>query len=125
MTTEVKTRTAILKDRITPISKGYVVIKEPGAPAKMRFRPAVKMCLERGKLITQSYKETEGEAEVIKRAKALAKIIENMTLYIQEGELIVGCYASSPSHLPIYPEINERLYEDEIERMRSMVNFKT
>ena len=105
-------RTLTLKKKL--ISKATVVRKEPGVPAKLRYRPEVKLSLERGRLITQSYKETEGEPEVIRRAKALAKILESMTIWIQDGELIVGCFSSSPDSLPIYPEINESLPEEGI-----------
>ena len=39
------------------------------------YRSEVKVCLERARLVTQSYKETEGEPMVIRRAKALKKIL--------------------------------------------------
>ena len=38
----------------------------------MLFPP--EMCIKRGYLMTESYKETEGESPVIRRAKALKKI---------------------------------------------------
>ena len=107
------TRTQTLKEKA--VSKGFVVRKEAGAPAKLSFRPEVKICLERARLLTQSYKETEGSPEVIRRAKALANILENMTIWIQDEELIVGCYASSPGAVTIYPEINERTLEEGID----------
>ena len=40
--------------------------------------------------MTESYKETEGEPPVIRRAKALEKILKEMTIGIEDGELIVG-----------------------------------
>lgn len=68
------------------------------------YRPGVKLCLERARLYTESYKQTEGEPLVIRRAKALAHVLQNMTIYISDGERIVGNYASSPSHLTYHPE---------------------
>lgn len=112
MTIQMMSRTQMLKDKV--ISKGCVVFKQEGAHAQIRYRPGVKICLERGRLVTQSYKETEGEPEILRRAKALAKVLENMTLWIQDGELIVGCFASSPNALHIYPDINESMLEDGI-----------
>jgi pyruvate formate-lyase/glycerol dehydratase family glycyl radical enzyme len=64
-----------------------------------------KVCLERARLITESYKQTEGEPEVLRRAKALAYILDNMTIYIRDGERIVGNFASDPAGIPIFPEL--------------------
>ena len=72
--------------------------------ASNAYRPGVKLCLERARLLTQSYKETEGQPMVLRRAKALAHILENMSIYITDGERIVGNYASSPAHLTYHPE---------------------
>ena len=117
------TRTQLLTQKA--VSKGAVAQKNEGAFTKVGFRPGVKICLERGRLITQSYKETEGEPEVIRRAKALARILENMTIWIQDGELIVGCYSSRPDSLPTYPEINERMLEEGINNgLRDMLDAK-
>ena len=72
------------------------------------YRANVRLCLERARLITESYKETDGEAMVLRRAKALKKILENMTIFIQDQELIVGNIASDPSAVPTYPEMFDR-----------------
>ena len=101
----------IQKLKKSVISKACVTKNQDGVPLELLFRSDVRICVERGRLLTQSYKETEGEPEVIRRAKALAGILENMTLFIQEGELIVGCFSSSPNAVTIYPEINERVME--------------
>ena len=78
-----------------------------------------EICFERAVLLTQSYRETEGEPVILRRAKALDKILSEMTVYIQEDELIVGNLASKPLSAPFFPEygweksldtlINERL----------------
>jgi formate C-acetyltransferase len=56
-------------------------------------------------LVTQSYKQTENEPMTMRRAKALAHILENMTLYIRPDEMIVGNYASNTDSVPFYPEL--------------------
>lgn len=83
--------------------------EEDGAP----FRPElnVKLCLERARLLTESYKETEGEPMVTRRAKGLTKILEGMTLFIQPQELIVGNYASRPDCVTHYPDLQWRWIE--------------
>ena len=60
--------------------------------------------LERARLLTESYKQTEGEPMALRRAHALAHILEEMTLYIRPGEMIVGNYASNMDSVPFYPE---------------------
>ncbi len=42
------------------------------------------------KLLVEAYKETEGEEIEIRRARALARIFEGMTLFIGPDELTVG-----------------------------------
>jgi formate C-acetyltransferase len=95
------TATKDLRDKITVktvhnMRQGYRV--EEGSP----FRPEVRLGLERARLLTESYKMTDGEPWVIRRAKALEHILLNMTIYIRDWELIVGNYAESPDAL-MYP----------------------
>jgi len=75
------------------------------------YRSEVKVCLERARLITESYRETEGEPMITRRAKALKKILENMTIYIQPKERLVGNMASDARSLPLYPELAWRWLE--------------
>ena len=52
------------------------------------------ICVEKVRLMTESYKQTEGEPEILRRAKALAHTLDAITIFIKEGELIVGNGAS-------------------------------
>ena len=63
-----------------------------------------EICVERARLVTESYKMTEGEPYVIRRAKALKYLLMNMTIFIDEEELIVGNHAAKPRCAPIFPE---------------------
>jgi len=54
------------------------------------FRPEVKLDLQRSRLMTESFKETDGQAMVLRRAKALAHVLDNMGIFIREWERIVG-----------------------------------
>jgi pyruvate-formate lyase len=60
------------------------------------YRPGVTVCLERNRLLTESYKMTEGKPPIIRQAKALEHMLLNMTIYVREWEKIVGNYSSSP-----------------------------
>jgi len=79
------------------------------------YRAEVRVCLERARLITESYKETEGEPMVTRRAKALKKILENMTIYIQDRERLVGNMARDRNSLPLYPELYWRWLEKSLD----------
>ena len=59
------------------------------------------MCVEKGRLITESYRQTEGEPEIVRRAKALAHVLDNITIFIEDGQLIVGNGASKPMGVEI------------------------
>ena len=77
--------------------------------------PAV--CAERAVLITESYKETEGQPMPIRRAKALEKILSEMSIFIQDDELIVGNQCSMPRSAPIFPEFSCKWVEEELDRL--------
>ena len=59
---------------------------------KMLVTPAV--CVERALYMTESYEQTEHLPAPIRRAYALDHILSNMTIRIDEGELIVGWQTS-------------------------------
>jgi len=78
---------------------------------------APAICPERAVLITESYKETEALPMVLRRAKALEKILGGMSIFIQDGELIVGNQASKPRSAPIFPEFSCKWVEEELDRL--------
>lgn len=49
-----------------------------------------ELCIERIKFFTEAYKKYENDPEIIKRAKAFAHTLENMTIFIRNEELLVG-----------------------------------
>jgi pyruvate-formate lyase len=74
------------------------------------------ICLERARLVTESYRSTEGDPWIVRRAKALAHILRNMTIFIRPEELIVGNHASQQRFVPLYPETGP-FSEKELELM--------
>jgi len=60
--------------------------------------------LERAKLLTASWKETEGLPIPIRRAKAFEKIVTEIPIYIDEGQLLVGDWGSRPMAAEWHPE---------------------
>jgi len=72
--------------------------------SRMPYRPEVRLCIERARLITQGYKKAEDDPIVLKRAKAFAHYLDNRTLYILPHEKIIGNIASKPCSLITFPE---------------------
>ncbi|MCP4755385.1 MAG: hypothetical protein GY866_31360 [Proteobacteria bacterium] len=70
------------------------------------YRSNIKLNVERNRLLTESFKATEGEPMVIRRAKALAHILRNMTVYIVPHARIVGHSGPTPDELYYPIEVN-------------------
>ena len=84
-------------------TKGKVErVKEEG---RMPYRPEVRLCIDRARLITEGYKQTEGQPITLRRARALAHYLDERTLYILPNERIVGNIASEPCSLITFPEL--------------------
>ena len=66
-------------------------------------RSGFPLCIEKARLITESYKQTEGEPAVIRYAKAFSHMLENMPALISRDELFVGEGASRPWGAEIDP----------------------
>jgi formate C-acetyltransferase len=69
---------------------------------RLRTRPEV--CVERARYYTASMRQTEGEPQVIRQAKALAHVLDNLTVHIEPDELIVGAITSKVLGGGVYPE---------------------
>ncbi|MBU1209371.1 MAG: pyruvate formate lyase family protein [Proteobacteria bacterium] len=50
----------------------------------LEYRQKTRLSLSRAKLVTASYKETEGHTPPLRRAKACAKIVTNIPIYLEE-----------------------------------------
>lgn len=59
---------------------------------------------ERAVLITQSYQSTEGLPMIMRRAKALENILNNLTVTIREDELVVGTLTKAVRSCQLFPE---------------------
>ena len=73
------------------------------------------MCYERACLVTESYQSTEGEPQILRRAKALRHVLENMTIFIRDGELIVGQQTEKVKGVPVFPETGAIWVEEEMD----------
>lgn len=82
--------------------------------------------IERARLITEGYKKYEGSVEIpVLRALVFKHYMENRTLCINDGELIVGEKGDSPQSTPTYPELCCHTMEDlDIMDRRDIISFK-
>lgn len=82
--------------------------------------------MERANLMTDAYMEHEGSVSVPEmRALAFKHLMENKTLCINEGELIVGEKGDSPQSSPSFPELCCHTLEDmKVMNNRDLIFFK-
>jgi pyruvate formate-lyase/glycerol dehydratase family glycyl radical enzyme len=69
----------------------------------------------RAKLITESYKATEGQPTITRRAEAFAHILRNIPIIIRDNELIVGSSTIAPRGCQTFPEFSYQWLEDELD----------
>lgn len=72
-----------------------------------------EICPERARIFTKSMKKSEGEPIVLRRAKSFYDVLNQMTIYVRDGELLVGNQSRSPRSAPIFPEYSVGWIEDE------------
>jgi len=99
---EVNAKNLNRKERIQKLRKRFLSFK-------------CEVCVERAQLVTESYMQTEGELTILRRAKALKKILEGIRVDIGENELIIGNLATAPRSAPIYPEYSVNRILDELD----------
>ena len=82
--------------------------------------------MERAKSETETYKKYEGQLSLPElRAQVLYDYFSTKTLYIGDGELIVGEKGDSPQAAPTFPELCCHTVEDmHVMNDRELINFK-
>ena len=92
--------------------------------SSVETQPGIDM--ERAKLFTEAYKLYEGSVSIPElRALALKHYFTYKTLYIGEGELIVGEKGDGPQKAPTFPELCCHTVEDlRVMNDRELISFK-
>ncbi len=62
------------------------------------------ICPERAVIFTESMKKSEGQPIVKRRAQSFYDVLDSMTIFVRDGELLVGNQASSVRAAPVFPE---------------------
>ena len=81
---------------------------------------------ERALLLTEFYQQGDGLMSIpLRRAHSFAYLMEHKTIYIDQGELIVGEKGQSPKAAPTYPELCCHTHQDlDILDSRPKIPFK-
>jgi len=85
------TKTAGVTERIARLKENILSVKST-------------ICTERARIYTKAYQEHEGSPVILKRAYALEQTLKEMSVFIQDGELIVGNQSSAVRAAPVFPE---------------------
>ncbi|MDY6935101.1 MAG: pyruvate formate lyase family protein [Spirochaetota bacterium] len=82
------------------------------------YEPGLKIDIERPLLFTESWKESENDPIMLRRAKALSHVLDNITIFITDNAQLVGYLGSLPNSVFWYCElasfINEEIYNDPV-----------
>ncbi|WP_315081874.1 glycyl radical protein [uncultured Clostridium sp.] len=75
-------------------------------------------CIEadRAIILTESFKETENEPIIIRKAKSLEKILSEIPIVIRDNELIVGSLTKNPRSCQVFPEFSNQWLVDEFDK---------
>ncbi len=92
----------------------------PSTPRTRRLRQAYmdqrpSLCADRSVLVTQSYKQTEAKPPAMRQALAFDKVLSEVPLWIQDGELLAGNIASRPRGAFLFPEYDDTWLEAEFD----------
>ncbi|MDO4518683.1 MAG: glycyl radical protein [Eubacteriales bacterium] len=73
----------------------------------------------RAVLLTESFKQTEGEPVITRKAKSFAHILANIPIIIRDEELIVGSSTIAPRGCQTYPEFSFDWLESEFDTVET------
>lgn len=93
---------------VKPINERIKKLRDQSVTAK------VKVSVERAKLITDFYRANAPKtvSYPVLRALAFKCLMENCSLTVEEGQLIVGIRGTGPQEVPTYPEICVHTLDD-------------
>lgn len=87
------------RDIYTGRMRPYKILK-----SIQKLRPIIDV--ERARYFTESMKQTEGQMLVLRWAKAMHHIAQNITVYIDDNQLLVGRSGAQGRYGILYPELD-------------------
>jgi formate C-acetyltransferase len=73
----------------------------------------IRLNLDRARLITESFKESEGQPVVLRWGKGLAHVLNHTPIEIDDDELIVGNAGPRGRYAVLYPELEEAFFSED------------
>jgi len=91
----------IRKSSINPINERVSRLRENSV------KKEVEISSERARLITEFYKDkdVEDKTKTVQRALAFKYLMKNVSIPVEEGQLIVGIRGTGVKEVPTYPEV--------------------
>lgn len=98
----------VRKSSIRPMNERISSLREDS------IHSVVRISSERARLITEFYRNLSSgsESSQVTRALAFKYLMENVSLPVEEGQLIVGLRGTGVNEVPTFPEINVHSLED-------------
>ncbi|MBU1672304.1 MAG: glycyl radical protein [Actinobacteria bacterium] len=79
------------------------------------------VCIERARYLTRAMKAHWDEHPLERMSKAFSEILDNISVIIREGEVIVGCRTSKLKGAPLFPENKCRWIEGDLDTMNERI----
>lgn len=87
------------------------------------LRDNAPVSIERARLITRAFKETEGQPLIIRRAHAFETVMREIPIFINDEQLIVGDFGAKPMAPEFFPDLAASWVVDTAENARALWNF--
>lgn len=97
------------------------IAKTPRIPKLVAhlFEQMPQIEADRAVLLTEAYRQTEGEPIILRRAKAFRHILENIPITIRPLELVVGSATKRPRSCQVFPEFSFEWLEAEFDTVET------
>ena len=86
-------------------------------------RDTEPVSFERAYLVTESYKSTEGMPTFIRRGLSLEHVLENIPIWIDDEQLIVGDFGARPMAAECFPDLAAGWILENLDESTSLYNF--
>lgn len=80
-----------------------------------------EVCVERARYLTEAMRAHWSEDPLTRMSMALEHILDNITITIREGEVIVGCRTSKLKGAPLFPENKVRWLEGDVDNFDARI----
>ncbi|MBI5118593.1 hypothetical protein HZA56_19160 [Candidatus Poribacteria bacterium] len=77
------------------------------------FNTPFSICIERARYFTDSFKQTEGEPQALRMAKAYRKYLENVTIVLDDSDLFAGHVGGKMLCSQLFPEMCSSYLDDD------------